>query len=178
MFPEKFALKEHLKTNKKCNPKECFRILPPGLEIYRDEKCSMFEVSGMTERIYCENLCLIAKLFLDHKNIKFDCSPFLFYVLIEFGTRKTRNGQIVKTQNLAGYFSKELGQKVENNLSCILILPQCQRKGYGKFLIEFSYELSKIEKKKGTPERPLSDLGFRSYLSWWAIQIIKFLLES
>lgn len=92
LFPEKFALKEHLKTNKKCNPKEGCRILPPGLEIYRDEKCSMFEVSGMTERIYCENLCLIAKLFLDHKNIRFDCSPFLFYVLIEFGTRKTRDG--------------------------------------------------------------------------------------
>jgi len=57
------------------------------------------------------------------------------------------------------------------------VLPHCQRKGYGKFLIEFSYELSKLERRKGTPERPLSDMGFRGYISFWAIRIIKYLLE-
>jgi hypothetical protein len=33
------------------------------------------------------------------------------------------------------------------NLACILTLPAYQRKGYGKFLISMSYELSKIEGK-------------------------------
>lgn len=142
-------------------------VIPPGMQIYKDDKVSIFEVNGNQERVYCENLCLLAKLFLDHKNIRFDCSPFLFYVLVEN-----------ETQKLAGYFSKEYGDNVENNLSCILVMPHCQRKGHGKFLIEFSYCLSRIEGKRGTPERPLSDLGFRSYVTYWAIQVIKFLMEN
>jgi hypothetical protein len=57
-------------------------------------------------------------------------------------------------------------------------MPHCQRKGYGKFLIEFSYLLSQVEQRKGTPERPLSDLGFRSYVTFWAIKVIRYLLEN
>ena len=57
-------------------------------------------------------------------------------------------------------------------------MPYSQRKGYGKFLIEFSYELSIKEGRTGTPERPLSDLGFRSYISWWGQKILTLLLEN
>ena len=42
----------------------------------------------------------------------------------------------------------------------------------GKFLISFSFELSLIEGKTGTPEVPLSDLGFLSYLTWWSQRLI------
>lgn len=40
---------------------------PPGDEIYRDGHLSVFEVDGKKNKIYCQNLCLLAKLFLDHK---------------------------------------------------------------------------------------------------------------
>jgi len=40
---------------------------PPGTEIYRDGVISVFEVDGKKNKIYCQNLCLLAKLFLDHK---------------------------------------------------------------------------------------------------------------
>lgn len=47
--------------------------------------------------IYCQNLCLLAKLFLDHKTLYYDVEPFLFYVL-------TQNDS--KGCHLVGYFSK------------------------------------------------------------------------
>ena len=67
---------------------------PPGNEIYRDEQfyLSVFEIDGAVEKIYCQNLCYFAKLFLDHKTLYFDVDPFLFYVICErfavFHTRK------------------------------------------------------------------------------------------
>ena len=84
--------------------------------------------------MYCQNLCLLSKLFLDHKTLYYDVEPFLFYVLTE---------KSAKGHHVVGYFSKEKYTQENYNLACILTLPPYQRKGYGKFLIAFSYELSK-----------------------------------
>ena len=40
--------------------------------------------------------------------------------------------------------SQEKESPESNNVACILTLPPYQRKGYGKFLIALSYELSKV----------------------------------
>lgn len=127
----------------------------------------MFEVDGLEEKIYCQNLGYIAKLFLDHKTLYYDVDPFLFYVLCEVDDRGFHP---------VGYFSKEKYSDVGYNLACILSFPSHQRKGYGRFLIAFSYELTKKEEKVGSPEKPMSDLGQQAYKPYWASTIIDFLL--
>lgn len=45
-------------------------------------KCD-FQSSDCLPQVYCQNLCLLSKLFLDHKTLYYDVDPFLFYVLCE-----------------------------------------------------------------------------------------------
>ena len=155
--------KELLRHSKKCMVRQ-----PPGDEIYRDNDISFFENAGLLQKNYCENLSYIARMYLDHKNVCQTIEGFLFYVLCE-----------VKDDgfHFVGYFSKEKFSTNTNNLSCILVMPFCQRSGYGKLLIEMSYALSMEEDKPGGPERPLSDLGHRTYVSYWTRRVVTVLLE-
>ncbi len=65
-------------------PHESHLPHPPGDEIYRKDSLSLWEVDGKKNKIYCQNLCLLAKLFLDHKTLYYDVEPFLFYILTEW----------------------------------------------------------------------------------------------
>ncbi|KAF8174723.1 acyl-CoA N-acyltransferase [Pholiota molesta] len=145
--------------------KDCKVKHPPGKKVYQNGAHTIWEVDGAKEKLYCQNLSLFGKLFIDVKTLFFDCDNFLFYILTE-GTSME--------DHIMGFFSKEKLSYDDYNLACIMTLPQYQRKGWGMLMIEFSYELSRRAGKVGTPERPLSDLGLRSYLAYWISTLIRF----
>uniref|UniRef100_A0A1I7ZZM4 Histone acetyltransferase n=1 Tax=Steinernema glaseri TaxID=37863 RepID=A0A1I7ZZM4_9BILA len=138
--------------------KACKKRRPPGREIYRKDNVTVFEVNGEKDKLYCQSLCLLGKLFLDHKTLLYDVDKFVFYVLCE------THGD--GSEHPVGFFSKEPGIP-QNNLACIMVLPPHQRKGYGSFLIQLSYELSRRDKVIAGPEYPLSDMGKIVYRKYW-----------
>jgi len=101
---------------------------PPGDEVYRHAGMAVFELDGAKEKEYCQNLSYLAKFFLDHKTLQWDVDPFLFYVFTEYDEYG---------YHLVGYYSKEKYCDAGYNLACILALPCYQRRGFGRFVIQF-----------------------------------------
>ncbi|KAF2174017.1 hypothetical protein M409DRAFT_35204 [Zasmidium cellare ATCC 36951] len=142
---------------------------PYGEVIYDKDEYVIHKIDGEESKLYCQNLSLFAKLFLETKSVFFDASTFLYYTLI-LKTPDHPYGQV------AGFFSKEKMSWDNNNLACILIFPPWQRRGLGQVLMAASYVLGKREGRFGGPERPLSTLGRKGYITYWCGEVARFIL--
>ena len=163
-------------------------------KIYEHDGYAVWEVKGEIEKLYCQNLSLFGKLFLEQKSVFFDTGGFDYYVLIytpperpsrplkkgvhKRGTSYSAEDLGLNTQVL-GFFSKESPSWDSNNLACILVFPPFQHRQLGKLLMSVSYKLSAWEWEEGIiggPEKPLSEMGRRSYLRFWAERVARFML--
>lgn len=154
-FDSKLELVNHSKT---CN----FKL--KNLK-HSQEDLQIFKLDGDSNTTFCQNLSLLAKLFLNEKTVFFDVAPFDFYILQS------------QSQTLA-YFSKEKFSFERYNLACLLVLPPYRNKGLGKLLIEYSYLLSNQDGLIGGPERPLSPSGRKIYMKHWTSILLKYCLNN
>ena len=157
---------------------KCKRVY--GHEVYREQVVcddtntntdkksilSIMRVDGHESKRFCQALCLLAKLFLDHKTLYYDTDGFLFYVLVKFTHVIGGDQNIRYQQEIVGYFSREKTSPSGYNLSCILVMPVHQGAGFGSLLIDYSYTL-----QSGSPEKPLSDSGLIAYVRFWTHKV-------
>ncbi|KAB5526365.1 acyl-CoA N-acyltransferase [Coniochaeta sp. 2T2.1] len=172
-------------------------------EVVKDEgEWSIWEVDGEKDVLFCQNLSLFAKLFLDNKSVFFDVTGFNYFLLVytppppSLAPTSTVTAPLspdtpthsssppppppqpaVQKHHIVGFFSKEKMSWDNNNLACILVFPPWQRKGLGSILMGVSYEISRREGVMGGPEKPISDLGKKGYKRFWAAEIARWLLS-
>ena len=155
---------------------------PVEVMVEDEGEWSIWEVDGEKDGLFCQNLSLFAKLFLDNKSVFFDVTGFNYFLLVYTPPANPDSGvTVVATSTpvpqVTGFFSKEKMSWDNNNLACILVFPPWQRKSLGSILMGASYEISRREGILGGPEKPISALGRKGYTRFWASEIARWLLS-
>jgi hypothetical protein len=160
-----------------------------AIKVYEHDGYAVWQVDGEAEKLYCQNISLFGKLFLEQKSVFFDTGSFLYFVLtytppnhvqstkVKKGLKTAPSKSLRLRSQVIGFFSKENPSWDSNNLACILIFPPFQHRQLGKLLMAVSYKLSGWEWVGGViggPEKPLSTMGRKSYLRFWSERIARF----
>lgn len=155
-----------------------------GKLLYADMKAPYLvkRMRGFRHELFCQNLALFGKLFLDDKSVYYNVKAFDFYVLYGYDPHDADiPGSILRKRlKPMGFFSKEVNSwEADNNLACICIFPPYQRLGLGSLLIEFLYALAAATPGQTWlgPEFPLSPYGKVAYLGFWSKRLAFVLLN-
>ena len=186
---------KHHRSRQKEDPQWC--PVPESAEkVYEWGGYAVYKIDGEKEKLYCQQLSLFGKLFLEQKSVFFDTSGFWYHVLaftppldeptLTGAPRKKphpgRADELGLTTQVLGFFSKEKLSWDQNNLACILVFPPFQHRQLGKLLMAVSYKLSGWEWLGeencaiGGPEKPLSVMGRKSYLRFWSERIARYIM--
>lgn len=153
-----------------------------GNLVYWDDRSPFIirHIKGYADPLFCQNLCLFGKLFLDDKSVYYNVNQFDFYVLYGIDPNELINGLDMSNFKPMGFYSKELlSWDDDNNLACICIFPPYQRMHLGSLLIEFLYQVAKLTPGQyfSGPEFPLSPFGKVSYYNFWAKKLAPIILQ-
>jgi hypothetical protein len=175
-------------------PEDLRPVPESAFKVYDWDGYTVWEVDGEAEKLYCQNLSLFAKLFLEQKSVFFDTGGFKYYVLTHTpvtpatgkrgrGRKRASSASVVEDAlfrtKVMGFFSKENLSWDSNNLACILVFPPFQHRQLGQLLMAVSYKLSGWEWEGGViggPEKPLSAMGRKAYLRFWSERIARYLM--
>jgi hypothetical protein len=175
-------------------PDDILPVPDSAFKVYEWDGYIVWEVDGESEKLYCQNLSLFAKLFLEQKSVFFDTGGFKYYVLTHTpvttatgkrgrGRKRTSSASFAEDTlfrtKVMGFFSKENLSWDSNNLACILVFPPFQHRQLGQLLMAVSYKLSGWEWEGGViggPEKPLSVMGRKAYLRFWSERVARYFM--
>jgi hypothetical protein len=135
---------------------KCKKSILNSEKVYEEGPNVVYKVVGRDNISFCQSLCNLGRCFIENKTLFLEIENYNFYLLFN-------------ENSLVGYFSDEILNE-NHNLSCILILPDKQKMGFGKLLVDLSYKF-----KKGTPEKPFSVSGSHLYHKYWKNTVRKYL---
>lgn len=150
-YGEDISYKRHIK--------KCKKFILGSHIVYKENNLVVYKLFGSNNIPVSQNLCILGKCFIKHKTLYWDIDNYNFYIMYD-------------NNNLVGFFSDEMYNET-NNLSCILVLPDSQKKGYGTLLVDLSYHF-----KQGTCERPLSEDGEILFKKYWKSKIYNYLKKN
>ena len=196
--PDEHDYVQHLQHHRSLREQEVETQPVPqsAFKVYEWDGYAVWEIDGEKEKLYCQNLSLFGKLFLEQKSVFFDTGGFKYYALTYTpptpaapapapkGRGRKRSSSVLEDDILyqtqvLGFFSKENLSWDSNNLACILIFPPFQHRQLGQLLMAVSYKLSGWEWEGGViggPEKPLSAMGRKGYLRFWSERIARFMM--
>ncbi|KAL7676788.1 hypothetical protein ACOME3_003038 [Neoechinorhynchus agilis] len=153
---------------------------PKGVAVFESKFKSipiiLYRVRGSQSQTYCKNLAFLGSRFNVSQFDPCDLYVYDYYVLVAPHWVDCPHSENRFT-NLVGYFSRMNRRQTNEAFGDLLVWPTFRRFGFGKMLLDVSFELCRREGRAGEPARPYTAIGYEMLLSYCTEKIFIYLLE-